>query len=170
MPEIITLKLLFLVGFTLHNLEEALWLPGWSANAGKWQRPLDRNSFIFALIIITLLGYLITLADILDGQTGNFIHYLFLGFAGMMGLNAVFPHLAATLLLKKYAPGLLTGLLLNLPLSLILIIHSLQNGARLSILLPAVILVSGLVLFSLKYLFRFGGKISAVFSREGDPG
>lgn len=156
---IIPLKLLFLLGFTLHNLEEALWLPQWSKHAERFHKPVERNQFIFALIIITLAGYLITLADIISGQSGNIINYVYLGFIGMMGLNAIIPHLAATIILKKYAPGLITGLLLNLPISLIIIIYHIQNRINVLYFVIAVLAVSGLVLLSLKHLFRLGGKL-----------
>lgn len=156
---IISLKLLFLLGFTLHNLEEALWLPQWSKHSEKFHEPVERNQFIFAVIIITITGYLITIADILSGHTENIINYLYLGFIGMMGLNAIIPHLAATLVLKKYAPGLITGLLLNLPVSLLIIIYQIQNGINVFYFIIAVLVVTGSILFSLKYLFRLGSKL-----------
>jgi hypothetical protein len=152
-------KLLFLLGFTLHNLEEAIWLPAWSKYARKFHEPVERNQFIFALIIITIAGYLIILLDMLTGQTGNIINYIFLGFIGMMGLNAIIPHLAATIVLKKYAPGLITGLLLNLPISIIIIVYYIQNGINIFYLVLAFLSITGLILFSLKHLFRLGGKL-----------
>jgi hypothetical protein len=156
---IIPLKLLFLLGFTLHNLEEALWLPQWSKHAERFHKPVERNQFIFALIIITLAGYLITLADIISGQSGNIINYVYLGFIGMMGLNAIIPHLAATIILKKYAPGLISGMLLNLPISLIIVFYHIQYGSNVFYFLIAMLGVTGLILFSLKPLFRLGGKL-----------
>jgi len=40
------MKLLFLFGFTLHNIEEALWLPGWSKHAKKFHHRLKKMPFI----------------------------------------------------------------------------------------------------------------------------
>ncbi len=154
-----SLKLLFLLGFTLHNLEEALWLPQWSKHAKKFHEPVERNKFIFAVIIITIAGYLITFLDILSGQQGSIINYIYLGFIGMMGLNAILPHLAATIVLKKYAPGLITGMLLNLPVSVIIIVLHIQDGSNVFYFVIAVLGVTGIVLFSLKHLFRLGGKL-----------
>ncbi len=82
-----------------------------------------------------------------------------LGFIGMMGINAVFPHLVATIVLKKYAPGLITGLLLNLPFSLIIIHWHIKNGINVFYLFVSIVTVSVLVLFSLKYLFPMGKKL-----------
>ena len=37
------IELLFLLGFTLHNLEEALWLPQWSKHARKYRKEVSEN-------------------------------------------------------------------------------------------------------------------------------
>ena len=150
------IKIIFLLGFTLHNLEEAIWLPQWSKYARKFHEPVETNQFIFAVIVVTIIGYILTALDLLIGDSGNFVNYIYLGFVGMMGINSVFPHLVSTIVLKKYAPGLITALFLNLPFSLILIIGHIKNGINIFYLLAAIIIVSGLVLFSLKYLFRLG--------------
>ena len=150
------IKIIFLLGFTLHNLEEAIWLPKWSKYARKFHKPVESNQFIFAVIVVTIIGYILTALDLLIGDSGNFVNYIYLGFVGMMGINSVFPHLASTIVLKKYAPGLITALFLNLPFSLILIVGHIKNGINIFYLLVAIIIVSGLVLFSLKYLFRLG--------------
>lgn len=155
----IALKLIFLFGFTLHNLEEAIWLPEWSKQAKKFHEPVERNQFVFAVIIITLIGYLITLIDVLTNNYGSTFNYIYLGFIGMMGLNSIFPHLVATLLLKKYAPGLITGILLNLPISLVIIIRSIQSGINIYYLVLSIVVVTGLILSSLKYLFKLGEKL-----------
>jgi hypothetical protein len=156
---VISMKLLFLMGFTLHNIEESVWLPKWSKHAKRFHEPVERNQFIFAVIIITMIGYWVTIADILSNEPGNIPNYLYLGFIGMMGLNSIFPHFIATLLLKKYAPGLLTGILLNLPISLIIIFVYLQKGLNFYYLLLSIAIVTGLILFSLKYLFKLGDKL-----------
>jgi hypothetical protein len=153
------MKLLFLMGFTLHNLEESMWLPEWSKDAKKIHEPVKKNQFVFAIIIVTLIGYLVTFINILFDQPGNITNYLYLGFIGMMGLNSVFPHLVATLILKKYAPGLITGILLNLPISCILIIHYIEKGINVYYLVLSILIVTGVILFSLKYLFRLGEKL-----------
>jgi hypothetical protein len=156
---LILIKLLFLIGFTLHNLEESVWLPEWSKHAKTFHEPVERNQFIFAAIIITTIGCLVTFVNILFDQPGNIANYIYLGFIGMMGINAIFPHLIATLILKKYAPGLLTGILLNLPIACIIIIHYLRKGINGYYLLLSFVIVTGIILFSLKYLFKIGEKL-----------
>jgi len=156
---ILSIKLLFLMGFTLHNLEESAWLPEWSKQARKFHAPVEKSHYIFATIIITMIGYLVTLVDILSDEPGSIPNYLYLGFIGMMGVNAILPHLVATLLLKKYAPGLLTGILLNLPISIVIIKEYLHKGVEVYLLILSIAIVTGLVLFSLKYLFKLGEKL-----------
>lgn len=150
------IKTIFLFGFTLHNLEEAVWLPRWSKYAKRFHEPVQSDQFIFAVIVITVIGYLLTALDFLIGDVDHLVRYIYLGFVGMMGINSIFPHLASTIILKKYCPGLVTGLFLNLPLSLVLIIGALKNEIDAVYLLMAVILVSSLTLLSLRYLFRLG--------------
>ncbi len=155
----IPIKLLFLLGFTLHNLEESVWLPEWSKHAKTFHEPVERNQFIFAVIIITTIGYLLTFANILFDQPGNIASYIYLGFIGMMGFNAIFPHLIATVILKRYAPGLLTGILLNLPIACTIIIHYLRQGINGYYLILSMIMVTGIIFFSLRYLFKLGEKL-----------
>ncbi|MDR3627179.1 MAG: HXXEE domain-containing protein [Ignavibacteriaceae bacterium] len=158
-PVFISVKILFLLGFTLHNLEEAVWLPKWSEHAKKFHKPVSSNEFIFADIIITMLGYIFTGLDILFYNPGNILHYFYLGFIGMMGINSIFPHLAATLVIKKYSPGLLTGLFLNLPLSIIITAEYLNTGINPYLLITSIVIVSSSVLVSLKYLFKLGHQL-----------
>ena len=161
MNDIITiaLKFIFLLGFTIHNLEESVWLPEWSKHAKKFHKPVERNQFIFAVIIVTILGYLITVVEIINNNPGSVFSYIYLGFIGMMGLNTILPHLAATILLKKYAPGLITALLLNLPLSIIIISRYINAGINVYFLIIAILVVTGIVLSLLKPLFKFGEKL-----------
>lgn len=152
----LSIKIIFLLGFTLHNIEEAIWLPEWSKYAKKFHEPVERNQFVFAVIVVTIIGYLVTLLEILNNTPGSLWSYVYLGFIGMMGLNAIFPHLIATVLLKRYAPGLMTALLLNLPLSIIIITKYLNAGANVFYLILAIVIVSVVVLLSLKPLFKIG--------------
>jgi len=155
----ISLKIIFLLGFTLHNIEEAIWLPKWSKLASKFHKPVASNQFIFAVIIVTMIGYLLTLFDILLGDNSIFYRYIYLGFVGMMGLNVIMPHLAGSIILKKYSPGLVTGLFLNLPISLIIIARCISNGLNVYYIILSIVLISCVILFLLKYLFILGDRL-----------
>ena len=153
------IKMLFILGFTIHNIEEAVWLPKWSKFAKKFHEPVETHQFIFAVICVTILGYLLTALDFLYGSPGNLFNYIYLGFVGMMGINTIFPHLISTIILKKYAPGLITALFLNLPFSIIIIFLSIKMGINILYLILSIILISAGVLSSLKPLFKLGGKL-----------
>ena len=152
-------ELLFLLSFTLHNLEEALWLPKWSAYAKKFHKEVSYQEFHFAVLIITIFGYILTFLSLAFGKEIAVIRYSYLGFVLMMCFNALFPHLAATIILRKYSPGTLTGLLLNLPIGLYLIFKI--NGIKIYDyrLLVSFVLIAGITLLSLKPLFRLGNKL-----------
>jgi hypothetical protein len=155
----IALKLIFLLGFTLHNLEESIWLPEWSKHAKKFHELVKRNQFVFAVIVVTIIGYFVTAAEIIENIPGGIFSYIYLGFIGMMGLNTFLPHLAATIILKKYAPGLVTALLLNLPLSIIIILRYIDAGINVYYLIIAVLIFTGIILALLKPLFKLGDKL-----------
>jgi len=155
----LALKLIFLLGFTIHNIEESIWLPEWSKHAKKFHEPVERNQFIFAVIVVTIIGYLVTVAEIVDNTPGSIFTYIYLGFIGMMGLNTILPHLAATILLKKYAPGLITALLLNLPLSIIIIARYIAVGINVYYLIIAILAFTAIILSLLKPLFKLGNKL-----------
>jgi predicted neutral ceramidase superfamily lipid hydrolase len=133
------IEILFILGFSIHNIEEALWLPEWSKYARKYHQEIAVNEFRFAVIVITAMGYLVTFQYLIFSKTSVVSKYLYLGFVSMMVLNTIFPHLVATIALRKYAPGLITGILLNFPIGIYLIIDKIHSGKELLLLLVATI-------------------------------
>ena len=121
------IEILFILGFSIHNIEEALWLPEWSKYAKKFHQEITENEFRFAVIIITAIGYLITFQYFIFSETSIVSKYLYLGFVSMMILNTIFHHLIATIALKKYAPGLITGILLNVSIGLYILINIIHH-------------------------------------------
>lgn len=152
-------ELLFLLSFTLHNIEEALWLPKWSQYAKKFHPPVSKNEFHFAVLVITVLGYVLTFLILLTGSSNDIIKYLYLGFLLMMAFNAVFPHLIATIVLRRYAPGTLTGLLLNLPIGLYVIFVKYGDTLEVYKLIIGFAVITVVTLVSLKPLFWLGRKL-----------
>jgi len=127
MADITTLAVIFPLSITLHNIEEALWLPKWSQHASRFQKPISKNEFHFAVIVITLLAYLATCFFMYFPEERIF-SFVFAGFLGAMIFNAVFPHLAATIALRKYAPGTITGVFLMIPVCILLLNHMVNSG------------------------------------------
>lgn len=153
------IELLFLMSYTLHNLEEGIWLPKWSKYAGRYHPQVANNEFHFALMILTIFGYGLTFLFLIAGGSNELIRYLYFGFILMMCLNALFPHLLATIVLKKYAPGTVTGLFLNLPVGLYVIFG--KYGEQLSVmkLCLGFVVITMISLISLKPLFKLGKRL-----------
>lgn len=149
----------FCVAITLHNMEEAIWLPKWSQQASKFQKPVTSSEFRFAVIVITILAYLAAISYLYI-PTSNFTKWIFIGFLGSMILNAIFPHLIVTVLMKKYAPGLLTGLLLNIPINSFVIYQMFTENLIVWTELILSTFVVGIILLALiPLLFKVGGKV-----------
>ncbi len=159
---------LFPVVLTIHNLEEALWLPKFSKNAGRFHKPVGTFEFSFALVVLTMLAAVITALFYMKGKR-SIPGYLYFGFNFGMLVNVFVPHLAAAFVLKKYCPGLLTGVLLLAPTTSWLLKVGYQNGYfgmhRFFIIsIPFAILIA----VSISILFKAGRAIkkTAVFRQS----
>ena len=150
------IEILFLLGFTLHNIEEAIWLPDWSKSAGKFHRKVSGRVFRFTIVIITVLGYLIAFQFFLFARYINVSRFIFCGFVLMMVLNVFFPHLAATIALKKYAPGLGTGVLFNAPLGIYILASTIHGTTEILYLLLSAAGITAFTLGLISILFRIG--------------
>ena len=71
--------LFFCLAITLHNLEEALWLPQWSQIGSAFQRPVTSNEFYFTVLIITALAYLISFLYLIFPKS-KVMKWAFIGF------------------------------------------------------------------------------------------
>ncbi|MFC4322450.1 HXXEE domain-containing protein [Litchfieldia salsa] len=152
----------FCIAITLHNIEEAILLPKWSQQSSRFQKTVTSGEFRFAVIIITLLAYL-SACSYLYIPESNFTRWGFIGFLGSMIFNAFFPHLLATVLMKKYAPGLVTGLLLNLPINSFIIYQMFAENLIVWKELILSTLIVGIILLALiPLLFKIGGKVSPI--------
>ncbi|HEX8174841.1 MAG TPA: HXXEE domain-containing protein [Pyrinomonadaceae bacterium] len=112
------------VFLTIHNLEEALTMPAFiekrnaSVPGGLRQiiPPVTYRQFLTALIIITIIPYLVALVWL--GR--EWAAYLLVGLQVVLLIN-VFAHSLMAISLGGYTPGLITALLINLPFSLYLL-------------------------------------------------
>ncbi|MGI8386957.1 HXXEE domain-containing protein [Robertmurraya sp. P23] len=149
----------FCLAITLHNLEEAIWLPKWSQLDSSFQKTVTPNEFHFAVLIITALAYLVAFLY-LNFSESNIIKWAFIGFIGSMIFNAIFPHLIATLLMKTYAPGLATALLLNIPINTVILfkLHEL-NLVTLKEIIVSTVVIGIILLAMIPLLFMFGGNL-----------
>ena len=148
----IILWVFFPIVITLHNLEEAIWLPKWSKHAKQFHKPVEANVFYFAVIFVTILAYLSTFLAVAFPSSWLW-KYIFHGFLGAMILNTIVPHLASTIILGKYSPGLVTGLFLLIPVNSIILCQSVALGHIKLLDLTLSILVVSITLLSLLPLF-----------------
>jgi hypothetical protein len=91
---------------------------------------------------------------------GQIIKYFFIGYVGTMIINAIIPHFAATVIMKRYAPGVITAIVLNIPLNSLIVKSVIDNK---SVNIYEVILSTGIVaavlIASLTPLFKLGRKV-----------
>lgn len=149
-----TVYILFIFAIVLHNLEEALWLSPWSNQVLKKRKPICKHEFLFAVLMVTVLAVLATSAFIMFPYI-NIFKYIYFGFLAAMIINVFVPHLVTTIIFRKYAPGLITGLLLILPINGLIISRALNLGTiNLVELISSTIVVGGILLISLPLLFK----------------
>lgn len=155
------LLLLFILAFFLHNAEEAIWLVRKSAQPSKIKRQPKptQDQFLFAVLFVTALAVLIT-AFYLFYPDQWFLKYAYFGYVGAMILNVFLVHLPSTILERRYSPGLMTGLLVLVPVNGLLIMRAFQFGL-LSVpgLLGATVVMAVLLLLAIPLLFRLAGKL-----------
>ncbi len=153
---------LFPIAFTLHNIEEAIWFPDFSKSAQKFHKPVDTFEFSFAIIILTVFSIVITIMFFIDGKQ-SLACYLYFAFNFGMLINVLFPHLTATIILKKYCPGLLTGILLLAPISAYVLSWGYSNEY---FIFPkfwfVVIPFTGLVIGMIPILFKIGKHVQKI--------
>ncbi|MDR2962502.1 MAG: HXXEE domain-containing protein [Bacteroidales bacterium] len=108
------------IAWTIHNVEEFLTMPQW-IGAHESQLPFNQiiplanlqQSFPIGLLIVTLLLIIIPLLAIRRKWDNRVLGVVL----GIFLVNAV-QHIAVSLALRTYSPGVITALLINLPLSI----------------------------------------------------
>ncbi|HUE23028.1 MAG TPA: HXXEE domain-containing protein [Bryobacteraceae bacterium] len=121
------LEWLFPMVITLHNVEEAIWLPAWSERAGRWHAPVAPGVFRFGAAVLTIVAFAVTWLSYLSGKQTVWT-YLTFGYMAAMLANAVIPHIALSVGLRSYMPGVATAVALNLPALSLLVILALREG------------------------------------------
>ena len=119
--------ILFGIGVTLHNLEEAIFLAKWGRTYVKlWFTPNPRIYWVLTSLVSAVIWAAVLGVNIWPDSTR--LQCVLSGFALVMAINAVLPHLVISLVKHSYLPGLGTGMLFNLPLGMLLIHQQLSAG------------------------------------------
>ena len=56
------------LAFTIHNIEEVLFLPDWSKSADKFHKPVGAFEFRFAPVIVNALSVALTMLSSMNGK------------------------------------------------------------------------------------------------------
>ena len=113
------LVLILAITETLHNTEEAIWFPSWSSTLSFWQPAVGELEFRIALALLTLLFYgamYYSKANVTQRSS-----YIFSGIVTTILVNVFIPHLLGTIMIGKLVPGVVTGVLLNIPITVLLL-------------------------------------------------
>jgi len=107
---------LFPIAVTLHNSEEAVWMPGWTSK-NRIRLPFTPPGDVelrFALVVATGAAFAVAHLSRRHGKQ-SFWAYIFFGYVVTMLVNVFVPHVPATLLYRMYTPGVITAVFVNLP-------------------------------------------------------
>jgi hypothetical protein len=144
--------IIFMFTLTLHNIEEALWLTQWRIeNMPNRKRSPHREHFIFAVLGITVLGYLAAGLHLLFPDN-LYLELVFIGFVGAMLVNAIAPHLLLTLKFRKYCPGVFTGCLLLIPFNAIILINAAGQHLKIGEIIISTLVIGVFLLIAIPIL------------------
>jgi hypothetical protein len=118
---------LFPIAVTLHNSEEAVCMPKWIAVHSK-RLPVSpaATRIWFGLLLLTLAAFAVTYLSAQKGKRSMWTYLLF-GYAVAMLVNVFIPHVPATLIFGEYTPGIVTAVLINLPIMSILLLKAVRE-------------------------------------------
>lgn len=154
--------LLFALAVTIHNIEEAVWLPPFSRTVPGFG--IDDFSERFAIAALTVALWAIV-GWALRTREARVPSALLAGYTCGMLLNVFVPHVIGTLVLRRYVPGAATAVLFNLTSGVWLLRTMLRSGAvertSLRVIAPAGI---ALLAASVPVLQRIGGMVAALIT------
>jgi len=150
------LEWLFPIVATLHNAEEAIWLPDWSRRVGFLKTPVSPGVFRFSVAVLTVLALAVTWMSVESGRQSVWTYLTFGAMAAML-VNVVVPHLAITVARRSIMPGAVTAVALNLPVLSLLVAKALREGYVSGEKAAAYSIgVAGLLVASIPALFKIG--------------
>ncbi len=151
---------LFPLATTVHNLEESIWLPAWLGRQPMSGIVWSPWTFRSLTVVLTMAAWWLT-AWAWKRPAGHKAWYLTLGYAGIMGLNVIFPHALLTIKLRDLVPGTVSAGLLMLPTMTYVIFQALQQKyIAVQGLLRSMAAVGGGLIGTLWCVAYFSGGIS----------
>jgi hypothetical protein len=118
---------LFPIAVTLHNSEEAFCMPRWvSGHSGQLPFHPGAAKIRLALLLLTLAAFAVSYLSAQKGKRSVWAYLLF-GYAAAVLVNVFVPHIPATLVFGEYTPGVVTAVLINLPVMSILLFKAVRE-------------------------------------------
>jgi hypothetical protein len=116
------------VFFAIHNAEEAPLMERWTRQLPPGTVPeVNTLRFTVAVILLTLLTIVVA-AFVAASPENSVTTFAMLLTQATIFVNALVPHAASTIRFRRYSPGVVSGLLINVPFSLYLFRRLLQGG------------------------------------------
>ena len=120
--------ILFGIGVTLHNLEEAMYLVSWArSHLTLWFEPNPKVYWVVTSLVSVVIW--VPIVGVCVSPKSSHFQSAPSGFALVMAINAILPHFVISLVNHSYSPGAGTGMLFNLPLGMLLIHGQLRTHA-----------------------------------------
>ena len=108
----------------IHNAEEAIgMLTFWRKQ--HWDVPLSQSQLWFMMFMLDGLAVMVTYFALKHGKQ-SFAAYLYAGFVFVILLN-VFWHVSVAIWYRGYAPGVITAVIFNFPLTIYLLRKTLME-------------------------------------------
>jgi hypothetical protein len=115
------------IAVTLHNSEEAFRMPKWvSVHSGQLPLHPGAAKIRLALLLFTLAAFAVTYLSAQKGKRSVWAYLLFGSVAAML-VNVFVPHIPATWVFGEYTPGVVTAVLINLPVMSILLFKAVRE-------------------------------------------
>jgi hypothetical protein len=140
------LQWLFPIALAVHNGEEAITMPEWVArhasevpsrvaviigsSAVHALPPIhtpSANTIRLALLVLTLIAFFVTWFSVRSGKQSVWAYLVFGGIVTMLA-NVFVPHVPGSVLFQAYTPGVVTAVLINLPLMSWLALRAVREG------------------------------------------
>lgn len=159
---------LFTLALAVHSIEEGLFLPAYTASGSRLAGRITPFALRFVLVALTAGIFMLSA---LAAAGIDHAAELLAGFAAVMVINALVPHLALSVAFRSYAPGTGTAVCLVVPLSLLVIANNFAAGLlTMGSLLGATVGVAAALLVIIPLLFWVGRLVERRLSRFSPNG
>ncbi|PIE90296.1 MAG: hypothetical protein CR997_06820 [Acidobacteria bacterium] len=103
--------------FALHNVEETLFIEKWSKGVGTFiHESVTTQQFGIAVSFLTILVLVLTIVFV-NSEKDKIGAYVLTCIVISFLINAIFPHIVATVYFGSYSPGVVTSVFIYIPFS-----------------------------------------------------